>query len=285
MHHIPLKERGFDDICLITGKIGRAFGFRSKQPVFIIGTGRCGTSLLVKILNSHPSLSGFPGEANELWHPRLEPFESATIDMPPIEVDPRHFSEVSIANWPPKQGERIRDIFTGFNIITGLLKTYFIKSAMISFMIPKILDIFPDAKFIHIYRFGPAVVESYFKKNFGKYSVYVFTENEYRIYCAKYWNACILEIEKKKNELLLETKGRFLEFSYEDLCQNPKDILEDISRFLEVAPGDFSFDTSQISNQNVKVRDYTKKTECIKLLDLMSQGLKLKGYIPEFLLV
>ena len=207
------------------------------HPFFIIGTGRCGTTLLVRILNSHPGLSGFPGEANELWHPKLEPFETASLDVPPIEVDPKRFSEISFANWPPKQGERIRDIFTGFQLITGPSKVFFTKSAMISFMIPNILEVFPDARFVHIYRFGPSVVESYFKKNFGKYSRYIFTEKDYRMYCAKYWNACILEIEKRKKELSLDTKGQFLEFSYEDLCQNPGDILDDISKFIGVALG------------------------------------------------
>lgn len=281
MPHVPLREKGFVAVCFLAGRIGKAFGFRSKHPVFIIGTGRCGTSLLVKILNSHPGLSGFPGEANELWHPRLEPFESAAIDIPPIEVNPKRFSEVSVANWPPKQGERIRDTFTGFHLITGPLKVYFIKSAMISFMIPKILEVFPEAKFVHIYRFGPAVVESYFKKNFGKYSRYVFTEKVYRVYCAKYWNACIMEIEKRKRELSLDTKGQLLDFSYEDLCQNPRGILEDISGFLGVALEGFSFDISRISNQNVKVGDYAKNPERVELLDVMSPGMKLKGYISE----
>ncbi len=71
-----LKERVFDAALLIIGRVGRAFIHEEITPFFIIGTGRSGTSLLVKIMESNPSLSGFPGEANELWHPTLEPFES-----------------------------------------------------------------------------------------------------------------------------------------------------------------------------------------------------------------
>src|SRR4030067_112120 len=114
--HLSFREKGFNSACFMVGRTVRAFGFRPKQPIIIIGTGRCGTSLLVKILNSHPGISGFPGEANELWHPRLEPFESAAIDIPPIEVDPKRFCEVSVANWPPQHGERIRDTFIGFHL-------------------------------------------------------------------------------------------------------------------------------------------------------------------------
>src|SRR5450759_2239818 len=99
MSDLIIRERIFDAACSLIGRTGRAFGFSTKQPLFIIGTGRCGTSLLVKILNTHPGLSGFPGEANELWHPKLEPFETNSLDIPPIEINPRHFSDVSVAHW------------------------------------------------------------------------------------------------------------------------------------------------------------------------------------------
>src|SRR3990170_432882 len=95
MPQLPLRFRVFYAACFLVGRAGRAFGFRTRDPIFIIGTGRCGTTLLVRILNSHPSLSGFPGEANELWHPMLEPYESSSFDIPPIEVDPKRFSDVS----------------------------------------------------------------------------------------------------------------------------------------------------------------------------------------------
>ncbi len=265
--------------CFLVGRIGRAFGSRVKHPCFIIGTGRCGTTLLVKILKSHPGIAGYPGEANELWHPKLEPFETTSLDMPPIEVDPKRFTEVSIANWPPKHGEKIRDVFTGFRLITGTSKVFFAKSAMISFMLPKILEVFPDARFMHIYRFGPSVLESYFKKNFGKYSRYVFTEKDYRAHCAQYWNACISEIEQRKKDLSVGTKGQFLEFSYESLCENPRTVLDGIAKFLGVASDGFRFDISRISSQNYKVADYVKDPEGAELLHMMSPMMKLKGYL------
>lgn len=278
-----IRERVFDTICLMAGKIGRAFGIKVPPPFIIIGTGRSGTNLVEDILKSHPSLSGFPGEANEVWHPKLEPFESSLLDVPPIEIDPQKFSEVSVANWPSRHEQRISDIFAGFQLITGLSKVFFVKSAMISFMIPNILNVFPGAKFIHVYRFGLSVVESYFKKNYGKYSRFVYSEKDYRNYCAKYWNACILEIDKRNLELSLDDKGNFLEFSYERLCQNPREILDNLAEFFGVAPDGFTFDLSQISSQNYKVAEYIKSQEAIELLDIMSPGMKLKGYeLEEF---
>jgi len=279
MLQLPSKERAFAVACFLVGRIGRLLGSRVEHPCFIIGTGRCGTTLLVEILKSHPGLAGYPGEANELWHPKLEPFETTSLDMPPIEVDPKRFCEVSVANWPTKHGETIRDVFTGFQLIYGTSKIVFAKSAMISFMIPTILEIFPDARILHIYRSGPPVLESYFKKNFGKYSQHVFTEKDYRAYCAKYWNACILEIEQRQKDLSLETKGQFLEFSYERLCQSPRVVLDGIAKFLGVPANGFRFDSSRISSQNYKAADYAKNQEGAELVDLMSPGLKLKGYL------
>jgi hypothetical protein len=272
------RERVLDTACWLAGMAGRAVRFKVIRPIFIIGTGRCGTTLLVNILKTHPSLSAFPGEANELWHCKLEPFETTLLDIPPIEVDPKRFCEISVANWPPRHGERIRDIFTGFHLITGPSKMLFTKSAMISFMIPKILEIFPDARFIHIYRCGPSVVESYFKKNFGKYSRFTFTEKEYRGYCARYWNACLLEIEQRREDLSLEARGQFLDVSYENLCQNPKEVLDSIAELIGVTSDGFRFDISQISSQNYKVADYASDPERTELVNVMYPAMRLKGY-------
>lgn len=275
---LPSREVVLNSACRLVGRSGRAFGVELRRPVFIIGTGRCGTTLLIKILGSHPRLVGFPSEANELWHPKLEPFESASIDLPPIEIDPRKFTEVSVTNWPSGYDEVIRDTFSGFHILNGSSKTFFTKSAMISFMIPNILSIFPDARIIHIFRFAPSVVESYFKKNFGKYSRYVYPDQEYRAFCANYWNACILEIEKRKNELRLVEKRQFLEFSYESLCANPRAILDDISNFVGVDPSAFRFDLSTIASHNDKAPDYATDPERAALLETMTPGMRLKGY-------
>jgi hypothetical protein len=279
MDELLLRERVFDAACFLVGKAGRVFDIEIKNPVFIIGTGRCGTTLLVDMLDTHRGLAGFPGEANELWHPRLEPFESSRINIPPIEIDPKRYSEISVSAWPGGHGEKIRDIFRGFHILTGTSKAFFTKSAMISFLIPDILKIFPDAKFIHVYRYGPSVVESYFKKNFGKYSKYKYAERDYRLYCAKYWNDCILEIDRRNKELALEAGGQFLEFSYEYLCENPRKVLDSLAAYFGIAPENYKFDISEVSSQNYKAEKYSGSPEAIELLEVMSQGMKLKGYM------
>lgn len=264
----------------VVGTLATAFGHRLRSPVFIIGTGRCGTSLLGRILNAHTQLIGFPGEANELWHPKSYPFARKSIETPTIVEKPKRFTDISIENWPDNHEQKIQRTFVGYHITKGFRKTFFVKSAMISFMIPQLLSIFPEAKIIHIYRNGPSVVESFLKKEWNKYCNYFDSKREYRFHCAKYWSDCLLEIEKRKIELSLETKGALLEFSYEKLCESPIEVLDNIASFLSVALKEFNFDTTQIVSQNYKVGDYAKDEKWLELLELMSPGMKLKGYPP-----
>ncbi len=278
MPRMPLRETIFDSGCSLAGRVGRALGQTLSRPVFIVGTGRCGTSVFVEVLKSHRGLSGFPAEANELWHPALEPFETARLPTEPIEVDPALYSQISLAHWPSNHGARIRDVFTGFHLLTGRSKLFFTKSAMVSFLIPTILQLFPDARIIHIYRYGPSVVESYFKKNFGKYSRFRYTERDYEVICARYWNSCILKIDEDTRAL---SKHQFLEFSYERMCQNPHGVLDDVALFLGVQASGFRFDTSELSNQNFKAKGKHRDSASAELLAAMSPGLALKGYSSE----
>ena len=264
---------------VIVGTIATALGHGLKAPVFIIGTGRCGTTLLVRVLKSHKRLIGFPGEANEFWHPKSYPFAQRSIETPAIIEDPKRFTDVSIANWPVYHEWRIQKMFAGYRVAKGFSRTLFVKSAMISFMIPKILSIFPDARLVHIFRNGPSVVASFLKKEWSKYSGYFDNESRYLLHCAKYWNDCILEIERRKKELSLGAKGTLLEFSYEKLCEDPKVVLDEIAEFIGVPSEDFGFDISQISSQNYKVGEVRKDEAWVPLLEIMSPGMELKGYM------
>lgn len=264
------------------GIVCKILDLHLEQPVFIIGTGRCGSTLLTQILCSNPDIIAFPGEANDLWHPKLYPFGKAQILSLPIEITPDSFTRLSIENWPVNHSETIKRIFNGFHLMAGKEKVFFVKSAMISFMMPHIVTIFPDAKFIHIYRYGPSVVESYFKKNFKNknYSQFNFTETDYYRACAKYWNSCILRIEYDKTSLSLTEKNSFFEFSYEDLCDDPQSLLKDLSSYLNVEYEKFTFNLSTIRSTNYKVDNTYRDAKFKHLIDSdMYLGMKLKRYI------
>ena len=268
----------------ILGKLGLIVGMQPKYPVFIIGTGRCGTSLLTRILESHHEISVFTDEANHLWHPQLYPlekFENNQIVPFPFEVDPVSFTQTSVKNWPAKHAERIRHIFNGYYVANGTQKTLVVKSAMISFMILNILDLYPNARFIHLYRYGPAVVESLVKKNYGKYIRFTCSEGEYRLACAKYWNSCVLEIDKVRNTLFSHDASRFFELSYEDLCANPEEIIHKIASFIGVHTDAFGFDFSSIRSMNWRVEASNENYKWQQSLLVMKPAMELKGYLKS----
>mgnify|MGYP000412737149 CR=1 FL=1 len=250
------------------------------QVVFIVGTGRCGTSLLDRILKSHPDISGFPGEGNDLWHPKLESSTKIQIETMPIEFDSKAYTELSLRNWPINHSKRIKQTFNGFQVITGIKKVFFIKSAMISFMMPQIIKLYPEAKFIHIYRYGPSVVASYFKKNYQKYQNYRPDMEDYYITCARYWNNCILNIEKDRKKLSLDDKNAFFELSYESLCDNTENTLSNLANFLNIQFEEFTYDLSLIRNTNYKVKEVFQDIELKQIIDReMHAAMKQKGYL------
>ena len=57
--------------------------------------------------------------------------------------------------------------------------------------------------------------------------------------------------------------------------------MDDLAEYLGVAPDDFEYDISKISSQNYKVEDRLKSQEGLELINVMSSGMKLKGYLPE----
>mgnify|MGYP000259423614 CR=1 FL=1 len=261
----------------LLGKVIHGIGKQLRSPVFIIGTGRCGTTLLVDMLKTHTQLAGFPSEANELWHPKSHPFEKRSIETPPITENPKQFTKLSIENWPTNHEQTIKQAFQGFFNIRAKSKLFFSKSAMTAFMVPKIKEIFPDALFIHLFRNGTSVVESLVKKECHRFIDRYSDKSVFEANCAQYWNDCILEIEKQKETYL--NSDNYMEFSYERLCEQPRTILQDISAFINVDAQGFTYDLSSVSSTNYKVGESMSSATEAKLLDIMKPAMKLKGYL------
>jgi hypothetical protein len=215
------------------------------HPVFIVGTGRCGTTVLLRLLDSHPELARFPSEANRLWHPALYPYELAEMEVEPYAVDPAAFTAASLRSWPRAQRKRIVGTFAGYHWLRSRGRRLVVKSAMLSFMIPELDEIFPDAQFVHLYRYGPAVVRSYVGKELHKHPSH--TESEFRIVCAHYWNSCMAELNEQSKRL---GSHRSLEVAYEDLCNDPLKTLEGLAMFLGISPSDWDINVDAIQNRN-----------------------------------
>ena len=134
------------------------------DPIFFIGAGRSGTNLLTDLLRSHPDLSVFPDEANDLWHPRLYPWSDARLDVPPIWADGQAFTRASLDSRSAADDQRLRAAFGAYQRLTR--GRYLVnKSIMITFMVEYVLDVFPDARFIHLLRDGRSVALSFAQKD------------------------------------------------------------------------------------------------------------------------
>jgi hypothetical protein len=249
------------------------------SPVFIVGSGRCGSSLLADILKSHQELAVFPNEANDVWHPNSYPIEKAKIDTPFMAEDPAEFTRRSIESWPQDHDRYIRRVLRGFALLHGKGKRRIVvKSAMISFMVPKLHALFPDASFIHIYRFGPSVAESLVKKEWHRFQDRIPEEDSFRRLCASYWNGCIIAIQHAVRDLQLQERRQYYELSYEELCDAPQDALGRLAAFLGIDSEGYRFDLSQIESRNAKVGDISESVLWDSSVEMMREALLLKDY-------
>lgn len=257
------------------GRVARAT--RVSRPIFVIGTGRSGTTLLVQILETHRDVVAYPSEANELWHPHAYPYQRRSIDVPPVLFDPAEFTRRSAASWPPLHEQTIRRTFAGFMGAWGRGKRLLLKSAMVSFMVEPVLRVLPDAQFIHIYRSGPSVVSSLVVKERPKYEGQI-GEADLRLRCARYWSACVTELHRVDRALRLTERGQLLECSYERLCAEPRDVVGAISEYAGLDRAEYAFDLSSVRSQNDKVGDYGSDPGWAPSLAVMKDAAALKGY-------
>jgi Sulfotransferase family len=259
--------------------LGRIAGRDAAPPIFVVGTGRCGSSLLLKIMTSHHQIAAYPDEANEIWHPHSYPFRDRKISTPAIIEDPARFTELSLANWPAGYNNYVRRLFRGYAARHSAGRRLLVKSAMISFMLPHLHALFPSAHFVHIYRYGPSVVASFLKKDWHKYKGYLPNEEAYRRHCAAYWNACIGEIDRAVAAQRLRDKGLYSEVSYEALCANPRQRLAELAKGLGLAPDGYNYDLAHVQDRNFKVGDVHDNLRWREALKLMGPGLTSKQYL------
>ena len=258
---------------LATQKKGPA----ADNPIFVIGTGRCGSTLCSRVLESHEDILIYPTEGNNLFYPTTYPFRDAQIKTPPILEDPGLYTELSVGAWPAGHEKKIRNTLRGFQCLNKRGKIFVLKSAMISFLVPNLLRLFPEAKFIHLYRYGPSVVTSLIEKELHKYKNLT-TRDNFLVWAAGYWNSCIREIDRANTEYALVANGKLLELSYESFCDDPEGVSTKLARFMQCDPAKFTFDFSTVKSTNYKA-DAMSSDDLKLVCALIKPSLDLKGYL------
>ena len=256
---------------------------------FFVGCGRSGTSWLARLLRSHKDIAGYPYEANELWHPGAFPWALTDQRTRPFWADPHGFTQASLANRSADDDRRLKAVFGAYQFaFRG--KAFVNKSVMITFMVPKVLELFPGARFIHLFRDGRAVALSWairerakidgHREPFRRFGLDLDRDMLLEKF-AEHWTQHILEIERQKEELDLVGRGLLHELRYEDLCADPAHELTSIAQFMELDPHRFATtEYSEIKDANAKYRKELPSSAIERISSIMRPALAIKHY-PE----
>ena len=274
--------------------LGKTFpGYFSKQlqnPIFILGSARSGTTVLADLLGTHKDVANW-SEANRIWDPNWYPWKTSYYGKWPLEYDPESF----ITRWwnetEPRQ-KKIRAIFGAYQFLRG--RRFFLnKSPFHTFRIPYLLKMFPGARFLHLVRDGRAVVSSYARRFVERNKLQEWPEpnrslfsnsfQELAIWLARFWKDSIQEVELQDQKYQLRESGILTELRYEDLCRDPKGILDLVCRFLSLDPHRFSsmLRWERVKNQNHKWRLDLEQDTVNKITSQMESVLIKKGYLLE----
>ncbi len=203
-----------------------------KEPIFIVGMQRSGTTMMKSIVNTHPSIS-IPRETAYFALIKEYKLKFKNIDN---KINYEDFWQ-----WYIKQrrfsylGLKEEDVRNKMDMNNISFKTIF-DSVMYSFLLTQgkirwadktpghelfldqIFDFYPDAKIIYILRDPRAVYNSLRNKEWGK--------DQFISVFIKKWNQSV-EVFKK-----YEKNPRFKIVIYEELVKNPEDSVKDICDFI-----------------------------------------------------
>ncbi len=249
-------------------------GKSSKDPVFIIGTGRCGSSLLVDVLASNPEIKVSQFEWYHTFLKTLKRSYVSEIFLTDI-IDIKKVSAESVRSWNALDKFYMKALFRYFASYSN--QRYLIKSPAISLILPEIRSLFPKSKFIHLYRNPYAVTLSVYKKEYFRVDRYRedYSDEAFKELAANYWNDSMRAMDSFADSLSRED---YLEMSYENFTTDPRNKTSALAKFLDV-PDTFSYDFSNIRSTNYKIGDLSEK-DAEMLTPIFAEMMIKKNYAP-----
>lgn len=265
--------------------LGKSAVNKVQEPVFVVGCGRSGTTMLFDLLAQHPGLArtmGYPdGEDHEGW---IEHGKCAMAGIGNVHASQYgsgingyhaclHMTGEDVTG---EIAESMREYYWQDVLQTNHKKRVLNKQPHLSNKLGYVLGIFPDAKIIHIIRDCQPVVASWMAIMSGHPSLVVYwpeeeypclwllpkPENPATLGCMSrherfypgggeklwidYWRKTNMGIEP-------QMKGRLqqlLVVRYEDLIAKPEIALKKILDFCELP--DFSFETAHLEKNRAQ---------------------------------
>ena len=284
------------------------------KPIFIIGTGRCGSTIFHNAFSYHPQISWLSGLCNRFpQYPGLNRFVLNCFDNKLLtNIISKHLpaSETTLylERLAPGFSTTIRNltdddvfpdvkkhIFSEFS--KHLTHTRFRQLHKLTGW-PKIaylLNVFPDAKFIHIYRDGRAVANSLLHwdnwlgwQGTQKWRWGTLPENyqkewedsdlSFVVLAAIQWKL-LMDSLLKDEEII--PNGQLLSLKYEDFTKNPLEVFKDVVQFCELSEYNSFYDSVRrlnIKSRNDKWKDSLTLNQQKLLINSLSNYLSRLGY-------
>jgi hypothetical protein len=221
--------------------------------LFVVGTGRCGSTFLAQILAAHPDIgwiSTLPEPLGRFARSlRFEPRPSEAYDLlreevSPMLVDP--FRDLTASDAAPWLERRLRKFFGQRAEEDG--RRVFMHKFTGWPRARLLAEVFPEAKFVHVVRDGRSVANSYVQVRwwqgyrgvpgwtFGylseeELSAWAATEYSWPYLAGLEWMRLMAAFEAAKQEIGWE---RWLDVRYEDLVARPLKETTAILRFTDL---------------------------------------------------